>query len=104
MFSSCLGNFCGVGSPQMLRRVGAPGSPGFGATKQTFWSSGCAVKFGGAAKQADVGCGECVHFADGAKRDIFRGPLADSRDVAEKRDGLFDGAEGAEQIWIARSG
>src|SRR6185312_15016750 len=109
MLSSCWGNFqvrnvCSVGGPQVLRCVSAPGSPGFGAAKQTLRGGRHTIEFCSSAKQTDVRCGEGVHFTDGAQSDIFRGPFADSGDVAKQGDGLFNGAEGAKQIWIVRSG
>src|SRR5258708_32297025 len=52
-----------VGRPEVLGSVGAPRAPGFGAIEKAGWGGACSVDGGCAAKQTDVGRGECVHLA-----------------------------------------
>ncbi len=92
------------GGPEMLCGVGAPRPPGFGAGEEVGGGGAGAVDQGGAAEQADVGCRESVHLADGTEGDVLRGPLADAADGAEAGDGFIDGPEGAEEVGVGDGG
>ena len=70
----------------MLRGVGAPGAPGFSTIQEACGAGACSIENGCAAKQADVGCGEGVGFAEGAEGDVVGCPLAYAADGAEASD------------------
>src|SRR5262245_19894638 len=68
-----------VGRPEMLRRIGAPGTPGFGAAFE-FRRARARAVVRGAAQQADIAGGKSIGLAHSAKRDVMRRPFADALD------------------------
>src|SRR6185312_6468346 len=80
----------GVGRPQMLRRIGAPGPPRLGTPDEIGRRRPLAVDQRGAAQQADIGSGKGVGLAQRAQRDVLRRPFADAADGAQPLHRLLD--------------
>ena len=93
---------CRIGSPEMLRSIGAPGTPGLGAAVQLGRTRTCAVLPRGAAQEADVARREGIGLAHCAQRDVLRRPFADAADGAQPRHRLLDRAQRLEQKRIGQ--
>src|SRR5216683_5584971 len=94
---------CGVGSPKMLRGIGAPGAPWLGAAVELGGAGAGAGAPGGAAQQADIAGRKGVGLAHGTERDVMRRPFADAANVAQPRDRVLDGGERLEEMGIRQS-
>ena len=84
----------------MLRCVAAPGTPLLAAREQLRGREQLAEEMLRIAKDADVGGGEGIGMMKAAKRDVLRGPFADTGDGAQAGDALFERAGGFKEIGL----
>src|SRR5579871_6260473 len=91
------GGFCGnasigsasIRSPEMLRRIGTPRPPGFGAAQKVRRSCFLSIHGSHAAEQSNVSRRKRVHLADSAKGDVLCSPLANPANRPQTRNRLF---------------
>src|SRR5262245_5965191 len=88
------GLVCG---PRMLRGIGAPWPPGFGAILQVGGARPRANPDGGTPQQTDIAGREGIGLAHRPQRDVVRRPFADAANRAQPRDRFLDGALRLEQ-------